>query len=409
MKRYCKDIDITNRKLIKQAVEDCLEDKYSRPDVIRMFAEYTKLTKNHIEDFYKEFGKPSMSIFVDPVIDGIRQELINKTIVIKPIWYTERIDPSSGKARDIGIQDIKQQIYDYIAVYGLKPILKRIGEYQCASIPRRGQLMGAKKIKIWMRNRSIKYGAKLDVKKCFPSIKKRNLMRWLRKLIKNSLLLWLIDKLVSTFKEGLSIGSYLSQYLCNLYMSRLYHKISEDMFHERKQRDGTIKRISLVKHKLFYMDDILILGSNIKYIHKAVKHIISFVKKVMGLTIKETWIAFQVKYTEKKNKKDVDFIDMMGFRIYRWHLTIRRRIFKRIRRAYMRINKYIKKKKKITVSMARRCLSLYGYLKNTDSIKFKRKYHVYELNKVCKKVVREYAKRKVHTKTKPSVYCRVYN
>ena len=75
----------------------------------------------------------------------------------------------------------------------------------------------------------------------------------------------------------------------------------------------------------------------------------------------------------------------------------------------MRINKYIKKKKKITVSMARRCLSLYGYLKNTDSIKFKRKYHVYELNKVCKKVVREYAKRKVHTKTKPSVYCRIYN
>ena len=175
MKRYCKDIDITNRKLIKQAVEDCLEDKYSRPDVIRMFAEYTKLTKNHIEDFYKEFGKPSMSIFVDPVTDGIRQELINKKIVIKPIWYTERIDPSSGKARDIGIQDIKQQIYDYIAVYGLKPILKRIGEYQCASIPGRGQLMGAKKIKIWMRNRSIKYGAKLDVKKCFPSIKKRNL------------------------------------------------------------------------------------------------------------------------------------------------------------------------------------------------------------------------------------------
>ena len=36
-----------------------------------------------------------------------------------------------------------------------------------------------------------------------------------------------INKLISTFESGLSIGSYLSQFLCNLYMSQLYHEISE--------------------------------------------------------------------------------------------------------------------------------------------------------------------------------------
>lgn len=58
------------------------------------------------------------------------------------IWYREKIDGSSGKVRRIGIQNIKQQLYDYIAVEALKPVLKRIGEYQYASIKGRGTTKG---------------------------------------------------------------------------------------------------------------------------------------------------------------------------------------------------------------------------------------------------------------------------
>ena len=37
------------------------------------------------------------------------------------------------------------------------------------------------------------------------------------------MLLWLIQKLIETFDEGgLSIGSYLSQFLCNLYLSQFF-------------------------------------------------------------------------------------------------------------------------------------------------------------------------------------------
>lgn len=61
------------------------------------------------------------------VITKLQEEIINDTISFPPIWYRDKVDGSSGKIRRIGIQNIKQQLYDYIAVEGLKPILKRIG------------------------------------------------------------------------------------------------------------------------------------------------------------------------------------------------------------------------------------------------------------------------------------------
>ena len=268
-------------------------------------------------------------------------------------------------------------------------MIRRIGEYQCASIKGRGQIKGSNAIRKWMRNKSIRYAGKADIKKCYESISKRKLMRFLRKYIKNDTLLWLIDKLISSFESGLSIGSYLSQFLCNLYLSQLYHEISENMYRVRRHKDGTTERINLVKHVIFYMDDILILGTNAKDVHKAMELIIRYADKKLGLDIKPEWTVFMTKIEDKKNDKG-QFIDMMGFRIYRWHTTIRRRVFKRIRRVYMKVWKMIKTHKRIKLIHARRCISYFGQIKNSDSFKFKMKYHVNEIITICKKVVSNY-------------------
>ena len=98
--------------------------------------------------------------------------------------------------------------------------------------------------------------------------------------------MWLVDTLLKTFRKGLSIGSYLSQFLCNLYMSQLYHEISERMYHIRKRRAGGAERVNLVKHVLFYMDDIYITGTNAKLLNMAAKRIVSYAAK-MGMTIKQ--------------------------------------------------------------------------------------------------------------------------
>ena len=320
---------------------------------------------------YKFYGKRGLKPFVEIVIEKIQKEITDENISFPPIWYREKIDGSSGKVRRIGIQNVKQQLYDYIAVEGLKPVLKRIGEFQYASIKGRGTTKGKETISRWIRNRNMKYFVKLDVRKCFESIDHNLLIEFLEKHIKNEKLIWLIQTLIRSFKKGLSIGSYLSQYLCNLYMSILYHYIMEELY---KTRRG--KRTNLVRHCLIYMDDILLIGSRRRDMENAVKHVIEKAEG-MGLVIKPN---YQVKSI------DGNCIDMMGYKIYRTHTEIRGRIFLRVRRSFRRA------RKRITLRIAKKCISYYGYLKHTNSKRIIRTWKVRKIIRKCKEVLRNESK-----------------
>ena len=400
-KKYCKNIDITNRDLISSATYNCLADKYKRNDTLELLSDISGLRKCQIYNIHYRYGVKAIIPFVEILINVVRSELIGKSISFPTIWYKEKIDPSSHKIRNIGIQHVKQQIYDYIAIEGLKPLFCRIGVHQYASIRDRGCLKGSRMIQRWMRNKSLKYFAKLDINKCYPSIPQDKLIQFLEKHIKNDMLMWLIKELVSSFKQGLSIGSFLSQYLCNLYLSQIYHFIGH-LHKIRKHKDGTKSSIRLIYHRLFYMDDILMIGASSKDIHKAVKEVIKYCKS-LGLKIKESWFVQKMSFVDKKC--DESFIDMMGFRIYRTHITIRRRVFKRIRRIAIRLWKRIKTHQKVLESHARKMISYWGLLKNSNSVKVIQKYHVKDIMKICKKVVKEYDKISLYGKTAARVGC----
>ena len=398
LKRLCKDIDITDRDLISKATYKCLKNKYKRNDTLELFSSISGLTKNQIYTIYYRYRKKGMRPFVEILIDVLRNELINKDVNFIPIWYKDKIDACSGKLRHIGIQNIKHQIYDYIAIEGLQPLFKRIGSHQYASIKGRGQIAGVRKIKRWVRNKSLKYFAKLDIKKCYPSIPKDKLIEFLEKHIKNDMLIWLITILLNSFDKGLSIGSFLSQYLCNVFLSQIYHFIGHQ--HKiRKCRNGTYTSVSLVNHHLFYMDDIFLMGTCSKNLLKSIKLIISYCKEKLGLIIKENWFIRKIPFTKNKNE-DRTFIDMMGFNIYRNHITIRKSIFKRIRSVYMKVYKSWKTHKKISLQYSRKCLSYYGLFKNSDSFTAMKKYHVKDVMKICKKVVSNYEKSKIFYQAK---------
>lgn len=367
MKRLCKDVDITDRGLISRAVYACLKKKYKRNDVIRYFSQVSGLAENQIRCIYCRYEKEALYPIIEIIITDLQKEIANESLSFPPIWYRDKIDGSSGKTRRIGIQNIKQQLYDYIAVEGLKPLLKRIGEYQYASIPGRGTTKGKQVISRWIKDCDMRYFVKLDVKKCFESINHDLLMGFMEKHIKNEKLIRLTRTLIDSFEKGLSIGSYLSQYLCNLYMSILYHYTAEDLY---KTRRG--KRINLIHHCLIYMDDILLIGSRKRDMEMAVKKIIQKADE-MGLTIKDNWQVRSIDETP---------IDMMGFKIYRTHTEIRGRIFLRVRRSFRRIGK------ELTLRISRKCLSYYGYLKHTNSRKIERKWKVKPILKKCKGVIR---------------------
>ena len=388
MKRYCKAIDITDRGLISTAVYKCLNKKYKRNDTLRLFSTYTILDVNQIYYILRRYGKKALWFLTEAVIDDIRKEIVSWDIKFPPVWYREKIDASSGKIRRIGIQNIKQQIYDYIAVEALQPILKRIGEHQYASIKGRGTLKGARAIRRWLRNRKLTYVAQSDVKKCYESIDREKLMQFLEHYVKNDLLLKLIRKLIYSFEKGLSIGSYLSQFLCNLYMSILYHEVSENMYRIRKHRNAIKERINLVKKKVFYMDDVLLTGTNKKDIKKAMKLFIRKAKE-LGLTIKPTFRIYRIAVT---------FVDMMGYRIYQYKTTIRRRVFRRVRKSYAKVRKLYGTHKPIPVKWAKRCSSYYGYLKNTDSKHIRKRWKVKKMLRICKGVIKR-EESKIYTET----------
>lgn len=378
MKTYCKDVDITKRDLISRCAHQCLQGKYTRRDVLELLSSQSGRSRSDLKRAYKKNGANAMTHEVEVVIDTVREELVRRELILKPIRYLDKLDSSSNKTRRIGIQDIKQQIYDYIAVEGLRPILRRIGEYQCASIPGRGQKYGIQAVQRWMRNPHIRYAAKLDIQKCFESIEHGAVMAWLRKRVRNDTLLWLIETLLLTFEQGLSIGSFLSQYLCNLYLSDLYHYASESLYRIRRRRRGGDIRVNLISHVLFYMDDILLLGTNAKDLHRAVD-LICDKARAMKLRIKKTWRVFSVQGAE--------FVDMMGVRIYKTHTTIRDYVFRRIRRAYTHALRRIKQRLSVSGSLARRCASYYGLLKNTDSYKLRKKWQASLVMRVCKGVI----------------------
>lgn len=375
MKRLCKDVDITDRGLISKAVYACLSKKYKRNDVVKYLSQVSGIKQKYIRCIYYRYGKKAMYPFTEIVISKIQNEIKSGNISFPEIWYREKVDGSSGKIRRIGIQNIKQQLYDYIAVEGLKPVLKRIGEYQYASIEGRGTVKGKEVISHWIRNRNMRYFVKLDVRKCFESIDQNKMMEYLRRLVKNEPLLDLIELLLRSFERGLSIGSYLSQYLCNLYMSILYHEIKENMCRTRKGKRGN-KRVNLVRHCLIYMDDILLIGPRKRDIEKAAK-LTAWKASEMGLEIKPNYQVRQI---------DGNCIDMLGFKIYRTHTEIRGRTFLRVRRSFRRA------RKRLTEVLAKKCLSYNGYLKHTDSKRMQKKLKTAEIIQRCKELMKNESK-----------------
>ena len=341
MKRLCKNVDITDIDFIKNAINECLKNKDKK--------------RRDIRQLHKDYESS------DQLAYEIQNELKNRSLNFPPIWTKEIVDPSSFKVRTIGIQNIKQQIYDYIAVNGLDELTKRIGEYQC-SYKGKGQVYGAKVIYKWVKNPDIKYACQLDIKKYYDSVQHDKMINFLRKHVKNDDLLWLIETLIHSFDEGLSIGSYLSQLLANLYLSELYHYI--ETLHKYKRG----KRVKLAKRFIFYMDDILILGSNARDLHKAAQSVIQKAEE-MSLNIKPSWRVYKL-----------GCIDMMGYKIYKTHIELRKRNWKRARRAFLRF-------KPNDIHLARRVISYYGLIKHTDYVNADKIYQIKQKANLARKAV----------------------
>ena len=140
----------------------------------------------------------------------------------------------------------------------------------------------------------------------------------------------MLDEIVDSTK-GLPIGSYLSQYLGNYYLTYFDHQVKE-----------TLK----VKHYFRYCDDIILLSSNKKELHRWFDYIKLYLSENLKLTVKENYQIFPV---ESRG------IDWCGYKHYHTHTLIRKSIKK----------KYIKNRNKINHN---------GWLIHADTINLRNKY-----------------------------------
>lgn len=379
MKRYNKNFRYTH-EFITACIYKCLNGKWYRRDVYRCFVDVA--IENNLNDYYTEesikyftqYDRSKMHDLIIKIAENMYQEITTRSIKLRPIRYNMRFDNCSKKWRKIGVSSIKQQMYDYIAVESMLNMFhSKIGRYQCASIKGRGQSYGARAIERWIRRtpHKTRYAYKCDIKKYYPSVDHEKLKELLKRDIKNDDCLYLLFALIDSYQNGLCIGSYLSQYLANYYLSYAYHFLTEKMIKTRKQKNGSQINKNMVSYCLFYMDDIIIFSSRKADLKIVIKRFEKYLNEFLHLKIKKGSIMFKV---------DDRCIDMMGYKIYRDHTEIRKRIYKKIRKVFL---KY-KEDSIMTVDDARKIVSYYGYIKHSNSKNLKKKYNIEKTLKLAK-------------------------
>lgn len=392
MKRYLKNFELTE-DFVRSCVYDCLggsptrKSRWKENKTIFFLAEYLLKWEylhnfqeiSNIKDVARKLHKYALTDKerLYPLVNYISHEMFleikNKSIKIKKINYNTIIDKGSKKKRIIGSACMKQQCYDYVVVNALKEMFNaKIGHYQCASLPKKGQLYGKQALESWIRTNPKKcaWFFKCDIKQFYPSVNHNIAKSLLKRDIKNDDILYIAYTLIDSYGDkGLCIGSYFCQYMANYIMSYAYHYVTEMLYVERRG-----KRYNLIHHALFYMDDIILIGSNKKHVKKAAIELEKYLNKFFELNLKSDYQLFSL---------DSRPIDMMGYKIYSDHTTIRKRIFKPANKLFNKV----KGKDTMSLKEAQSLASYYGYFKYTNCYKYKKKIKMMNSVRVAKEVI----------------------
>ncbi len=325
MKSYCKGLRI-DEALVTSAYERWLAAPAGRKNAWRVNAEYGS---------------------AGALVAEIAGEIESRSLLFRPIKRYRHREPTNGKLRVIGVESVKQQVCDYVAIEALNALLvAKVGFWQVSSVKGKGQIMAANAVSRWVQEGG--YFVHLDVRKCYPSIKPDAVMSILRRYVRSPDVLYLCEALLSTYGDGLEIGSFFSLRMAQLVLSFGYHEV-EGMHKTRRS-----SRVQLVSHQLWYADDIYLFGQDKRNLRSAARQLQRLLLKEFGLHIKP-WKICRVS--------DQEPVDVVGFTVRRNRVTLRSTLFLRACRAFRRY------RRKPTLARARRVASYSGWFRHTDSAK----------------------------------------
>lgn len=124
-----------------------------------------------------------------------------------------------------------------------------------------------------------KFCLKVDITKFYQTIDHEILKELLRKKFKDRDLLNLLYEMIDSYDEGLPLGSLLSQYLSNFYLTYFDHWIKE-----------------VLKAKVYirYCDDFVILSNSKEELHNYRTTIDKYLRENLKLEVKSNWQVFPV-------------------------------------------------------------------------------------------------------------------
>ena len=327
MKSYNRLFEkLVNEENIRRAISNAAKGKNKkrrRHQMLKYIAQHSELYINDVRDWIANY-KPGYHK-VKVINDGI-----------------------SAKKRTITVPTAQEEIIHHAVVNVFKDIaLPPMYEHSYASIPGRGIHSAAKRIKSWLRRdrTGTKYCLKLDIRKYFESVDQNVLLAKLRKLIRDDEFYNLLDKIVRSVDSGIPLGFVTSQWFANFYLTELDHKIKEEW---------------QAKYYIRFMDDIVIFGSNKRKLHRLLENIRSHLENTLKLSVKDNWQIFYMD--SDKGFKKGRMLDFLGFRFYRNHMGLRRKIALKMQRKA----KHIAKKERCNIHDARQMVTYAGYTRYAD-------------------------------------------
>ncbi|MDR1165541.1 MAG: reverse transcriptase/maturase family protein [Deltaproteobacteria bacterium] len=238
---------------------------------------------------------PDVKLFkrdFDRNILKIRERLIHKNFTLGDYYFFEIRDP---KRRKICAPSFSERVLHHACMNICEPFFERrqiFDSYACRK--GKGNLKALRRAEDFARKND--WYLKLDISKYFDNIDHDICLGLLSKLFGDRDLLNLFDKIIATWEtapgKGIPIGSLISQYLANFYLSNFDHWVKE----ERK-----------VKFYPRYMDDFVLFHKDKDYLVAELKQIEEYLNGVLKLKLKSN---IQLNRTVKG-------LPFVGYRIYR--------------------------------------------------------------------------------------------
>ena len=192
------------------------------------------------------------------------------------------------------------------------------------------------------------FALKCDIKKFFASVDQEILLELIKKKIVDKNAVWLIKKIIKSFKSGLPLGNVTSQLFANIYLNEL---------------DQFVKHMLKAKYYLRYCDDFIILSDNAGYLQNLIPAINNFLQENLNLCLHPNKIII------RKYRQGVDFLGYVVLPYYKILRTkTKKRMFKKIEKKFKDLEEGLISKESSNQSLQ----SYFGILKHCEGYKIKK-------------------------------------